>query len=128
VVVFLTGAALIVAFGWRRHHRRLWVLFTPVLAWFMLSNKVYSPQFDLWLYPMLVMTAPRLWPVALFVAGDIAAYFAEFWYFAGMENAWPYATSTDIAIAASCRAVPMLVIIVDAVRRDPPEWLTRREA
>ncbi|MET0308656.1 MAG: hypothetical protein ABW023_08115 [Sphingomonas sp.] len=127
-LLFGTGAALIVALGWKRHRAHLWVLFTPVLAWFMLSNKVYSPQFDLWLYPVLLMTAPRLWPVALFVIGDIAAYFAEFWWFAGMENAWPYATSTDIATAASIRAAAMLVIIVDAVRRDPPAWIARPES
>jgi hypothetical protein len=55
----------------------------------------------------------------LFVLGDIAAYFAEFWWFAGMEQAWPDAqASTDIAIAAGFRAAAMLVIIVDAVRRD----------
>jgi uncharacterized membrane protein len=125
-ILFVAGAALIVALGWRRHRAHLWVLFTPVLAWFMLSNKVYSPQFDLWLYPVLLMTAPRLWPVALFVLGDIAAYFAEFWWFAGMEQASPSASITDIAIAAGFRAAAMLVIILDAVRRDPPEWIMRR--
>jgi uncharacterized membrane protein len=126
VILFCTGAALIVALGWRRHRPHPWVLFTPMLAWFMLSNKVYSPQFDLWLYPVLLMTAPRLRPVALFVAADIVAYFAEFWFFAGAENAWPYATSIDIALAAGFRAAVMLVIIVDAVRHDPPEWIARR--
>lgn len=126
-ILFGAGAALIVALGWRRQYAHLWVLFTPVLAWFMLSNKVYSPQFDLWLYPVLLMTAPRLWPVALFVLGDVAAYFAEFWWFAGMERASPSASYTDIAIAAGFRAAAMLVIIMDAVRRDPPEWILRRE-
>lgn len=125
-LLFMVGAALIIALGWRRHRAHLWVLFTPVLAWFMLSNKVYSPQFDLWLYPVLVMTAPRLWPVAWFVLGDIAAYFAEFWWFAAMEHAYPNASYTDIAVAAGLRAAAMLVIIVDAVRRDPPGWILRR--
>lgn len=127
-ILFVAGAALIVALGWRRHRAHPWVLFTPVLAWFMLSNKVYSPQFDLWLYPMLVMTAPRLWPVAWFVLGDIAAYFAEFWWFAGMEHASPAATLTDVAIAAGFRAAAMLLLIADAMRRDPPGWITRARA
>ncbi len=34
------------------HKDRLWLLFTPVLLWFMLSSKVYSPQFDLWAWPL----------------------------------------------------------------------------
>jgi uncharacterized membrane protein len=126
-LAFLAGAAAILGFGWRRHQARLWVLFTPLLAWFMLTNKVYSPQFDLWLYPMLLMTAPRLRPVAIFTVAGIAAYFAEFWWFAGMEGASPSATPGDIAFAAAIRAAAMVWLIVDAVRRDPPAWLDRPE-
>jgi uncharacterized membrane protein len=125
-LAFLAGAAAIVAFGWRRHGERLWVLFTPLLAWFLLTNKVYSPQFDLWLYPMLLMTAPRLRPVALFVAGDIAAYFAEFWWFASNDGVWPYGvTSGWIAAAAALRAVAIVWLIVECVRLEAPEWLSR---
>ncbi|WBY06627.1 hypothetical protein PIB19_13790 [Sphingomonas sp. 7/4-4] len=125
-IAFVIGFVLILGFGWRKHRTHLWVLFTPVLAWFMLTNKVYSPQFDLWLYPLLLMTAPRLWPVALFVLGDVAAYFAEFWWFAGMEHGWPATTPLHIAIAASFRAAAMLWIIGECVVRDPPAWLVRR--
>jgi len=124
-IAFPLGFALIVAAGWRRHRTHLWVLFTPVLAWFMLTNKVYSPQFDLWLYPLLLITAPRLWPVAWFVLGDIAAYFAEFWWLGGMEHAWPAATPLHVAIAAGVRAAAMLWIIGESVLRAPPAWLVR---
>ena len=127
-MLFALGAAAIVGLGWRRHHAHLWVLFTPVLVWFMLTNKVYSPQFDLWLYPMLLLTAPRLRPVALFLIGDVLAYFAEFWWFAGQEGAWPATTYPDIACAALIRGAAMLWLIVDAVRRDPPEWVTPKAA
>jgi len=126
LALFVAGAAAIIGFGWRRHGERLWVLFTPLLAWFLLTNKVYSPQFDLWLYPMLLMTVPRLRPVALFVVGDIAAYFAEFWWFASNDHAWPYSVTPGwIAVAALIRAVAMIWIIVECVRRDAPEWISR---
>lgn len=124
-LAFVIGGAAILALGWRRHHSRLWVLSTPLLAWFMLTNKVYSPQFDLWLWPLLVMTAPRLWPVALFAVTGTVAYFAEFWFFAGVDGAWPAANTTDIAWAAIARAMVMLWIITDCVRREPPEWVVR---
>ena len=127
-ILFLIGMAAILAFGWRRHRERLWVLFTPVLAWFILTNKVYSPQFDLWLYPMLLMTAPRMKPIALFVAAGIGAYFAEFWWFASQEGAWPAATQFDIAFWAVLRAAAVLWLIVDAVRLPAPGWITRSEA
>ena len=124
-LAFLAGAAGIVGLGWRAHRERLWILFTPLLAWFLLTNKVYSPQFDLWLYPMLLMTAPRLRPVALFVAGDVAAYFAEFWWFASMEGAWPAASPAHIALAAALRAGAMLWVIADCLRLPPPAWIAR---
>ncbi|NYT41506.1 DUF2029 domain-containing protein [Sphingomonas sp. R-74633] len=124
-LAFATGGTAIVALGWRRHRDRLWLLATPLLAWFLLTNKVYSPQFDLWLWPLLVMTAPRLWPVALFAATGIWAYFSEFWFFAGMDGAWPSASTIDIAFAAMARALVMLWIIADCLRKRPPEWVGR---
>jgi uncharacterized membrane protein len=128
-LLFLIGAAAIVGAGWRQHHARLWILFTPLLGWFLLTNKVYSPQFDLWLYPMLLMTAPRLRPVGLFVAGDVFAYFAEFWWFASTEAAWPYGVTPGwIAVAAAIRAGAILWLIADAVRLPAPGWVTRSEA
>lgn len=122
-IAFVGGAAAIVLLGWRRHHDTLWVLFTPVLAWFLLTNKVYSPQFDLWLYPFLLLTARRLWPVAWFVLGDLAAYWAEFWFFASPGGAGMGVTQGHIAVAAAFRAAAMLWIIVDAVRSPAPAWL-----
>lgn len=127
-LAFVGGAAAIVALGWRQHRDRAWVLFTPVLAWFMLTNKVYSPQFDLWLYPMLLLTAPRLLPVALFVGAGVAAYFAEFWWFAGLEGASPSATPAAIAATAALRAAAMLWLVADALRLPPPRWITERAA
>ena len=121
--LFIGGAALIVAAGWRRHGARPWILFAPVLAWFLLTNKVYSPQFDLWLYPVLLLTSYRLWPVAWFAVADVAAYFAEFWYFAGLDGQRPAATLSDIALAAGFRAGAMLWIIGAALVRPAPQWI-----
>lgn len=123
--LFLGGAALVLGVGWRQHRENMWVLATPVLAWFMLTNKVYSPQFDLWLYPLLLLTAPRLLPVALFALGDLAAYFAEFWWFAAMEGRFPGWTYAHVAAAAAFRAAAMLWLILDCALLRPPGWLRR---
>jgi uncharacterized membrane protein len=128
LVTFVAGVVLILEQGWRRHADRLWVLFTPVLLWFMLTNKVYSPQFDLWAYPFILLTARRWQPIALFAAADIAAYFSEFWVFATAEGAGPGATMEWILVASLVRAVAMVWLIVDAVRSDPPEWLAAPHA
>ncbi|WP_236553011.1 hypothetical protein [Sphingomonas sp. 8AM] len=121
-VLFAGGAATIVAVGWRKHGERPWLLFMPVLAWFLLTNKVYSPQFDLWLWPMIVLTGTRVRAMALFLLGDLLAYFAEFWLFAGMEGAGPSATQSDILAAAIVRGVAMLWLIHGAVHDDAPAW------
>ncbi|SEJ37578.1 Protein of unknown function [Sphingomonas sp. OV641] len=122
-LIFAGGAGAIVALGWRRHRDHLWVLFTPVLAWFLLTNKVYSPQFDLWLFPFLLLTSRRLWPIAWFAAGDVLAYWAEFWFFASASGGGPGVTQAHIAAAAAFRAVPMLWVIVDAVRSPAADWV-----
>ncbi|MFK3889973.1 hypothetical protein [Sphingomonas sp. NPDC079357] len=121
-VLFAGGAATIVAVGWRKHGARPWLLFMPVLAWFLLTNKVYSPQFDLWLWPMIVLTSTRVRAMALFLLGDLLAYFAEFWLFAGMDGAWPSATQSDVLAAAIVRGVAILWLIHGALRDDAPSW------
>ena len=123
LAAFMIGGAAIGVAGWRRHGERPWLLFTPLLAWFLLTNKVYSPQFDLWLYPFLVLSSRRLWPIAWFAVADVAAYFAEFWWFAGMDGAWPATTPMHIALAAAVRAAAMLWIIVAALRQPAPDWV-----
>lgn len=120
--LFAGGATAIVALGWRQHGARPWLLFTPVLAWFLLTNKVYSPQFDLWLWPFVVLTTRRWRLAALFLLGDLTAYFAEFWLFAGWEGAWPSASYVDVATAAAVRAAAMLGLIWGALRDPAPEW------
>lgn len=125
LLVFLGGAALIVEQGWKQHADRLWLLATPVLLWFLLTNKVYSPQFDLWAYPFILLTARRWQPIALFVAADAAAYFAEFWSFLGDEGVWPAATMQWVLVTALVRAGAMLWLIVDGVRSPPPPWFER---
>jgi uncharacterized membrane protein len=120
-LLFLAGYGAIVAFGWRRHAERPWRLFGPVIAWFLLTSKVWSPQFDLWLYPLLVIACPSVWPILLFIVGDIAAYFAEFWWFAGLEGAHPSATQGAILMAALIRAVALLWAIIAIVRWPYPD-------
>ncbi|MCC2979961.1 glycosyltransferase 87 family protein [Sphingomonas sp. IC4-52] len=125
-LIFAGGAGAIVAFGWPRHRDHLWALFTPVLAWFLLTNKVYSPQFDLWLYPFLLLTSRRLWPIAWFALGDVGAYWAEFWFFASLGGGGPGVTQMHIAWAAAFRAAALLWIIVDIVRGRAPDWVMTR--
>jgi uncharacterized membrane protein len=123
-LAFALGAAAIVWAGRHRHRGHEWVLITPLVAWFLLTNKVWSPQFDLWLIPLLVLTARRMWPVAAFAVTDILVYWTEFWWLARRQEFWLSAPYEALAAAATLRAIALVVIIVLAVRDRPPTWMS----
>jgi uncharacterized membrane protein len=53
-----------------------------VVLGFLLVNKVYSPQYALWLLPLAVMARPRLRDQLIWQAGEIY-YFASVWWYLG---------------------------------------------
>jgi uncharacterized membrane protein len=121
---FALGAVVIVWAGWKRYRGYEWALITPLVAWFLLTNKVWSPQFDLWLIPLLVLTASRLRPVVMFALADIGVYLLEFWWLARLQDWTPSASYGSLAIAAGVRAGVLIGIIVLALRDGPPAWMT----
>jgi len=48
------------------------------LAAFLMSNKVWSPQYVVWLVPLAVLALPRLWPYLLWQFAEVA-YFLGIW-------------------------------------------------
>ncbi|MBV9207292.1 MAG: DUF2029 domain-containing protein, partial [Actinobacteria bacterium] len=49
-----------------------------VLAAFLITNKVWSPQYVIWLVPLAVLARPRLWPYLLWQAAEVV-YFLGIW-------------------------------------------------
>lgn len=70
-------AALIL--GAERRPRYAQVAFLVVAA-FCLTNKVYSPQYVLWLIPLAAMARPRWRDFLVWQTGEVL-YFAAIWYF-----------------------------------------------
>lgn len=102
LALFLAGAAVLLAVAVRRDPPERWHLVgLPVLAWFLLAGKVYSPQFSLWLLPLFALAFPgwRWW--AAFAAADVAVTITRFPHLAnfvdgGLPGAWdwwPFATA-----------------------------------
>lgn len=69
----------------RRRPRIGQVAFLVVLV-FVMSGKVYSPQYVLWLVPLLVLARPRWRDWWVFTIGELL-YFAAIWWFLGGELA-----------------------------------------
>jgi uncharacterized membrane protein len=61
-----------------------------VLAAFLITNKVWSPQYVIWLVPLAVLARPRLWPYLLWQFAEVVYFFAIWGYlifvFAGTGN------------------------------------------
>jgi len=54
-----------------------------VIAAFLLTNKVYSPQYVLWLLPLLVLARPRWRDWLVFTAGELLYFGAIWWHLGG---------------------------------------------
>lgn len=53
-----------------------------IVLGFLLVNKVYSPQYALWLLPLAVMARPRVLDQLIWQAGEVF-YFASVWWYLG---------------------------------------------
>jgi len=51
-----------------------------VLAAFLMTNKVWSPQYIVWLVPLAVLARPRLWPYLLWQLAEVGYYFGIWAY------------------------------------------------
>jgi uncharacterized membrane protein len=78
------GVAALVLLA-RRRPRLGQVAFLVVLA-FVMTSKVYSPQYVLWLVPLLVLARPRWRDWWVFTAGELL-YFGAIWWYLGGELA-----------------------------------------
>jgi uncharacterized membrane protein len=107
-VLFVAGWFVSVTVGVRRMEAtELWALVLPTFAWFLVTTKVYSPQFDLWLLALLVLA--RRHSLALpFMAVAVAVFVAEFSFLGGRIGFPP------LAMAVTARMIVLLVVIVMA--------------
>jgi uncharacterized membrane protein len=71
-----------------------WTLGFPLLVLFLLTSKVYSPQYGLWLLPWFAVALPGLRRFIAFEIVDVAVFMTRFWFFGkmagrfGVPQAW----------------------------------------
>jgi uncharacterized membrane protein len=63
-----------------------WTFGFPLLVAFLLTNKVYSPQFSLWLLPWFALALPHLGLFVAFSLTEVVVFVTRFWFFAELEG------------------------------------------
>lgn len=114
-LLFLAGAAVIGVVGTRRRDPgEWWQLALPILCWFLLTSKVYSPQYSLLLLPLLALALPSSASGAFwaFAVADIMVFATRFPYLGGREGFAPAPGLEVFAFALLARAAVLTWITV----------------
>lgn len=114
LLVLCAGIGALILFA-RRRPRLAPMLFLVVAA-FAVTNKVYSPQFVLWLIPLAVLARPKWRDFLIWQAAEVAYFIAVWWYLAGygvedakgMTPQW-YAFFTVVHIVATVWLAAVIV-------------------
>ena len=100
-----------------------WTLGLPLIACFLLTNKVYSPQYGLWLLPWFALALPS-WPAfAAFEAADVAVFITRFrWFFPVYAGEGAAMTSQEgwYEAALLARGAILIWCVIVWVREDTP--------
>jgi uncharacterized membrane protein len=100
-----------------------WQLAFPILVLFLLTNKVYSPQYSLWLLPWFALALPNLRLFLAFELTDVAVFvtrFAFFGHISGGDNGWTNGVTIGIfELAVLARALVLAWCVLRFVLREP---------
>ncbi|MGH3361389.1 MAG: glycosyltransferase family 87 protein [Nocardioides sp.] len=88
LLVFAAWCAAVLVLGLRAPvSPRLAQLGLLVVAGFLLVNKVYSPQYVLWLLPLAVLARPRWRDQLVWQSGEVLYFACVWWYLGGHLDA-----------------------------------------
>lgn len=127
LVLFLIACA---AIGWlalsaQRRPRFAQLAFLVVTA-FLLTNKVWSPQYSIWLLPLVALALPRWRPVLIWQFAEAVTWLLLMLQFAGVENKglsiYPF---IGAAIIRGALVVMLAVLVIREIIR-PARDLVRQ--
>ncbi len=110
-VLFLLLLAPILLLAWRapRRPRLPQLLFLTMVA-FLLSNKVFSPQYVIWLLPLAILARPRWRPFLAWQLTEVLVLLSRFYFFVGNDKPGQGLGITWFIGAVLLRDVALLVL------------------
>ena len=103
-----------------------------VVAGFLVVNKVYSPQYVLWLLPLAALARPRLRDQVVWQAGEVLYFASVWWYLGGYlapggdADAGFYWVAVVVRVAGELYLVALVARDVLRPAHDPvgrPDWV-----
>ena len=108
------GIAALILLAPRRP--RVGSVFFLVLVAFLLTNKVYSPQYVLWLLPFVVLARPVWRDWLIFTAGELVYFAAIWWHLGGLLTPGNDGADRVYWSAVVLRMATQLWIVIMVVR------------
>jgi uncharacterized membrane protein len=105
---------------------RLWQLGFLVVAAFAMTNKVYSPQYVLWMVALYPLARPRWRDFLIWQAAEVVYFVAVWWELEGIVYPsqatvpeWPHTAATVVRLAATAWVCALIVRDVLHPHDDP---------
>ena len=116
-LAFVALSAVLWRLGAARPRFRPWTFGFPLVVAFLITNKVYSPQYGLWLLPWFALSLPDLRLFLAFEVADVAVFVTRFQFFARLTEAGTGLPIWAFELAALARLGVLIVCLVAWVRR-----------
>jgi uncharacterized membrane protein len=119
LAMFLTGVGVVwyVKSRWEPGYPA-WTLGFPILIVFLLTNKVYSPQYSIWLLPWFALVLPDVRVFLAFEAADVFEVITEFRWIGAATGQGAGAPRWLLLIAILCRAAVLLWMLWSYLRTE----------
>ena len=117
-LLFAFGSAWLLWRGWRRRDGADYptvAVGMGIVALFLLTSKVHSPQYALWLVPLLAMLDVPWRRILLYLIGDIGVFVSGFYYFTVMDQSDPWWQGV-FEVAVLVRALALGLLVASSLR------------
>jgi len=127
LALFGAASSWLLAQGWRRRQGDAYpalAVSLGILCAFLVTSKFYSPQYALWLAPLMAMVAVPWIKIGAFLAADLAVFVSRFnFYIVSQAPKSNWMTAFEVSVWL--RAGSLIAIILWVAFSCPPEIFSR---